>query len=96
MVKKIKNPEIIEKLLYGLPDSRISKVAQKITVVSDKGTKIVIKDRDNSGEEVPVFLYKPLKYKDLDSVVRDLEQKEVVVTSAVFRNKEVRKLLSEI
>lgn len=94
---KIVNFETIkEQLFYGLPDSRIAKVASKVTVVSDNGTRVVLKDRNINQDEVPVFLFKPIEYVELANIIRTLDHKEVVVTSAVYRSKEIRKLLEEI
>lgn len=90
-----------QKLFYGLPDDRITKVASKVTVISDKGTKVVLKERVNKVnkkdcEEVPVFLYKSLKYEELDKVISEISNKEVVITSAVYNNVEIRKMLRKI
>lgn len=87
--------DIKTKLYHGLPDSRIYKLASKITVVSYNGTEIVIKDRglENEGE---LILDKNNKFNNIDELLEEVVHKELTIYAEFYNNKEVRKILEEI
>lgn len=87
--------ELNKELVYGLPDYRIYKLASKITVISDKGTEIVIKEKHHASDG-EMILDEYVYPDDMDKVIKNIMAKEVIITSKFYLMSGAKKLLSEI
>lgn len=89
------NLELKEELLYNLPNYEIARIANKITVITDKGKELIIKDRglDIAGE---VRLTAEDRDRDLIELLKMTQDKNVIVEANYYLNKKFRKILSEI
>lgn len=89
------NMELRGMLLSGIPDTRIARVANKITVVTNNGTEIVIKDRGLEG--LGEFeLIGSDKFKDDDELLEKVEGKNITITPQFYFSERIRNILAEI
>lgn len=87
--------DLTKELVYGLPDYRIYKLASKITVVSDKGTEIIIKEKHHASNG-ELILDSYMSANDIDRMIKEFIAKEVIITSGFYTMSKAKRLLSEI
>jgi len=87
--------DVKEQLIYGLPDSRIYRIASKITVISDNGTETVIKEKHHASNG-EIILDRRVLPDDLTDMMDDIMAKEVIIKSDFYRLSPIKNLLTKI